>query len=178
MNMFKKLWKKKGVSPLIATVLLIAFAVSLGAVVMNWGRGYVETTMTQADVQSAEKLVCSMETGFKIVEVRDTQRLCKNPTEDTLQFTMINTGTADLIGMKIFTIPSDINDAPIATTVYHNGTKTSIPKSGYLQGNLTLPYELNETAVIEIAPVILIKGVETVCLEHAIQRTPAEIGDC
>lgn len=29
---------KKGVSPIIATVLLIAFAVSLGAVVMNWGK--------------------------------------------------------------------------------------------------------------------------------------------
>ena len=28
---------KKGVSPLIATVLLIAFAVALGSVVMNWG---------------------------------------------------------------------------------------------------------------------------------------------
>ena len=28
---------KKGISPLIATVLLISFAVSLGAVVMNWG---------------------------------------------------------------------------------------------------------------------------------------------
>ena len=30
--------QKKGVSPLIATVLLISFAVALGAVVMNWGR--------------------------------------------------------------------------------------------------------------------------------------------
>jgi len=28
---------KKGVSPLIATVLLVAFAVALGSVVMNWG---------------------------------------------------------------------------------------------------------------------------------------------
>lgn len=28
---------KKGVSPLIATILLIAFAVALGSVVMNWG---------------------------------------------------------------------------------------------------------------------------------------------
>lgn len=33
-----KINNKKGVSPLIATVLLIAFAVALGAVVMNWGR--------------------------------------------------------------------------------------------------------------------------------------------
>ena len=28
---------KKGVSPLIATILLIAFAVALGSVIMNWG---------------------------------------------------------------------------------------------------------------------------------------------
>ncbi len=31
-----KLKSKRGVSPLIATILLIAFAVSLGSVVMNW----------------------------------------------------------------------------------------------------------------------------------------------
>ncbi len=29
--------QKKGVSPLIATILLIAFAVALGSVIMNWG---------------------------------------------------------------------------------------------------------------------------------------------
>ncbi|MBI2650922.1 hypothetical protein HYX01_00430 [Candidatus Woesearchaeota archaeon] len=33
-----KLFDKRGVSPLIATVLLISFAVALGAVVMNWSR--------------------------------------------------------------------------------------------------------------------------------------------
>ena len=33
---------KKGVSPLIATVLLIAFAVALGAVVMNWGKTQIQ----------------------------------------------------------------------------------------------------------------------------------------
>lgn len=31
-------FNKRGVSPLIATVLLISFAVALGAVVLNWGR--------------------------------------------------------------------------------------------------------------------------------------------
>ena len=33
-----KPFNKRGVSPLIATVLLISFAVALGAVVLNWGR--------------------------------------------------------------------------------------------------------------------------------------------
>lgn len=36
-NMLNMLSSKKGVSPLIATILLIAFAVALGSVVMNWG---------------------------------------------------------------------------------------------------------------------------------------------
>src|SRR3989339_1260455 len=35
--MLKIFVSKKGVSPLIATILLIAFAVALGSVVMNWG---------------------------------------------------------------------------------------------------------------------------------------------
>ena len=35
--MLKIYSSKKGVSPLIATILLIAFAVALGSVVMNWG---------------------------------------------------------------------------------------------------------------------------------------------
>lgn len=37
---------KKGISPLIATVLLISFAVSLGAVVMNWSAKVQETAQT------------------------------------------------------------------------------------------------------------------------------------
>jgi len=34
----RKILGKRGVSPLIATVLLISFAVALGSVVLNWGR--------------------------------------------------------------------------------------------------------------------------------------------
>jgi flagellin-like protein len=34
----ESIFNKRGVSPLIATVLLISFAVALGSVVLNWGR--------------------------------------------------------------------------------------------------------------------------------------------
>ena len=33
---------KKGISPLVATVLLVAFSVALGALVMSWGQDYIE----------------------------------------------------------------------------------------------------------------------------------------
>lgn len=33
---------KRGISPLLSTLVLIAISIGLGAVVMSWGRGYIE----------------------------------------------------------------------------------------------------------------------------------------
>jgi len=33
---------KKAISPLIATILLLAFAIALGSAVMAWGKGLIE----------------------------------------------------------------------------------------------------------------------------------------
>ena len=55
---------KKAVSPLIATVLLIAFAVALGAIVMNWGESFVRTTQDTASEASEGKIECTMAVDF------------------------------------------------------------------------------------------------------------------
>ena len=57
---------KKAVSPLIATVLLIAFAVALGAIVMNWGRAYVEDTQSYARESSESMVKCSSNVNLKL----------------------------------------------------------------------------------------------------------------
>ena len=62
----------KAVSPLIATVLLIAFAVALGAVVMNWGRGYVEDTANIARERSDTEVKCASDVDVSIVEIDNT----------------------------------------------------------------------------------------------------------
>jgi len=38
----KKKFKKKGVSPLVATILLVGFTVALIALIAIWGKRYVE----------------------------------------------------------------------------------------------------------------------------------------
>jgi flagellin-like protein len=38
----KKSFGKRGISPLVATILLVAFAVALGSVVMSWAQGIEE----------------------------------------------------------------------------------------------------------------------------------------
>jgi len=37
---------KRAISPLVATILLLAFAIALGSVVMAWGKGLIEKAGT------------------------------------------------------------------------------------------------------------------------------------
>lgn len=73
---------KRGISPLIATVLLIAFAVALGAVVMSWGRGYIESTATFAEEKSAAEMRCTMdvELGFAVID--NQKKVCVGNMSD------------------------------------------------------------------------------------------------
>ena len=50
---------KKGISPLIATVLLIGFSVALAAVVMTWGLDYVRNTQQNVGDKTEQFLKCS-----------------------------------------------------------------------------------------------------------------------
>jgi flagellin-like protein len=56
---------KRGVSPLIATILLLVFAIGLGLIVMNWGR---------AQVEAASR--CAVSTGLSIVELNNIPEIC------------------------------------------------------------------------------------------------------
>lgn len=41
----------KGLSPLIATVLLVVFALVIGTITMNWGRSYVEKIKSASEAE-------------------------------------------------------------------------------------------------------------------------------
>jgi flagellin-like protein len=80
---------RKAVSPLIATVLLIAFAVALGAVVMNWGRGYVEDTANIARERSDIEVTCASQVDIDIVDIDNIQQVCYNTTANPDNISMI-----------------------------------------------------------------------------------------
>ncbi len=62
---------KKGLSPLIATILLIAFAVALGAVVMNLGR-----TMGDVGVSFNGEGGCGVSGKLEIEEIGGEYKIC------------------------------------------------------------------------------------------------------
>ena len=94
--MFKS---KRGISPLIATVLLIAFAVALGAVVMNWGRSYVEETARQSGITSDTRVTCAQQVNLEVVQVGRVPRICYNSNERVIDVTMTNSGDVEILGV-------------------------------------------------------------------------------
>src|SRR3989338_4406236 len=100
--------QKKAVSPLIATVLLIAFAVALGAVVMNWGRGYVEDTQDFAQQKSDSELRCSSDVKIDFIQSKTKKFVCfSNDTTNNIgniQFTLTNIGEVDISELQTVVI--------------------------------------------------------------------------
>ncbi|MFH1064091.1 MAG: hypothetical protein V1729_03355 [Candidatus Woesearchaeota archaeon] len=97
----KILMSKKGLSPLIAAVLLIVVVVGIGAVVTGIVRNYV-TENKQIITEKASDMKCGVEVGINIPTVLDEVRLCK--ASDSIKFTMENTGstTIDDLQVKFF----------------------------------------------------------------------------
>lgn len=60
--------RKKGISPLISTVLLIGFSVALAAVVMTWGLDYIRGSTEKVGEKTEEYLRCS-DLAFEISAV-------------------------------------------------------------------------------------------------------------
>ncbi|MBI2137962.1 hypothetical protein HYU13_00075 [Candidatus Woesearchaeota archaeon] len=48
---------KRAVSPLVATLMLVIFAVAIGTVTMNWGKTYVESIKTDPSIGQKEQLI-------------------------------------------------------------------------------------------------------------------------
>lgn len=90
-----KIKNKKGVSPLIATVLLIAFAVALGAVVMNWGRN-IELSKPDDKCAGVE---------IKAREINNYNVCYSGSGSDVyIKFVIDNTGKQDLYGLSLWVV--------------------------------------------------------------------------
>ncbi|NQU79663.1 hypothetical protein HQ545_07900 [Candidatus Woesearchaeota archaeon] len=103
-------YSKKGLSPLIAAVLLIVVVVGIGAVVTGIVRNYV-TENKQTITEKASDMKCGVEVDISVPVVNDSFRICNGT--GNIQFTIENSGSASIddIQVKVFgTAGFDAND--------------------------------------------------------------------
>ncbi len=131
---------KKAVSPLIATVLLIAFAVSLGAVLLTY-----MTSLGECGSVSIE-----------ISKMNDEPVICFNSNSNKLEFTIENSGREDVEYMKL-TLTGALN-------VDNVDVSRAVPKSE--TEKIAVDYKmqsLGRLQKLKITPVVIEDDEEVIC---------------
>jgi flagellin-like protein len=102
---------RKGISPLIATVLLIAFSVGLGAVVMSWGENFIEDN-AEFVTGTAEVAAGCSGIDVDVIKVKGKEQVCVTSTGISVfldnQGESVSGVQATLVGSEGVAITSNI----------------------------------------------------------------------
>ena len=149
---------KKGVSPLIATVLLIAFAVALGAVVMNWGNQQVRSHV--------EEIELCKEVSLSWYSFNSREQICYSDSK--IMFTLENGAELEVEDLKIIVVgEKDVFN--------QEGSITKLRKSDIRKAEVAYDMSTYGTPQeVRLVPIILIDKNKVVCsAEHAlIKQSP------
>lgn len=102
--------EKKGISPLIATVLLIGFTIVLAAVVIRWGGDFINETTETTTCESDLATICATQLNVEIIEASVARgiKVRNNADYDIDYFTVvINDASGSTIDTEeLTTIPA------------------------------------------------------------------------
>jgi len=166
---------EKGITPLIATVLLIGFTVALAAVIITWGGGFVDTMTKRTSETTDVTLKCATELRFSISRVT-----CDEANKGYLKsITIKNNGDLDIIEITLRASSEDESDVKTDKLDLTSGilssfgvkqfTADSIPK---LDSVLTVKNPIRIEAIVKIAgsdgknPVLCNQNVQDYNLEN------------
>ena len=89
---------KKGLSPIVATLLLIAFAIALGLVVMSWGKGYIEEK-AEFVAGPTDTSACNV-IRMSIIRVAGAEKICYDTSDYTIKVFLENGPDAAVSNMQ------------------------------------------------------------------------------
>lgn len=137
---------KRGISPLIATVLLIAFAVALGVIIINIGSRTIPTA--DGDVCSNVKL--------DLQRINDKPVLCYNPTKSTVEFILRNNGETDISEVQLRIIDTK-------SKVFQVDLENSRLVGGAIEKKETSYQKTDEVILVEFVPKVLDQDTSKLC---------------
>lgn len=150
---------KRGISPLFATILLIAFSVALGAVVMSWGESYIEEKAEFAKGVQEVSRGCD-DIYFSIMQVQATSQICQRG--DTIEAFIENGPNADILNIQAKVIGTD------NVAVIDNILQKSMPKAGSAKASFAFA-PVGTLRQVKLTPIIK-RGNEVVyCPQRALK---------
>lgn len=168
----KNLTGKKGVSPIIATVLLMAFAIALGALVMTWGKNYIEDTTEEVSSRSLTARTCALDVSVEVMNIGGETTLCQ--TQETngnlieVQFVLNNRGSA-IDDVQINLIDEDKNILTRKNRLTSPLTQAQAKKITVVN-DVVPPDEFTSLKQIIITPMINLDTEPVYCPNKAIEE--------
>lgn len=143
------IFNKKGISPLIATVLILGFTVALAAVIMTWGQSFTRQIQESTTQQTNVQLTCATDVIYDISNacyINDT----------ALKLTVKNDANKQIekFQVRIFRTASDVETTTIDKSL---GAFSIDTPEVITTGNATL------TKQIELIPIVDISGQTVTC---------------
>lgn len=142
--------KKKGVSPLIATVLIIGFTIALAAIIITWSTGFTKKMQATTEETSTTQISCATDVIFKISSVCTMDDV-------VYKITVQNDGKEDIKNWKV----RSYKDANSVETSNVTTTDPSVPAFGIKQ--IEIKPALTPIKKFEIFPVIEKVGKDITC---------------
>jgi flagellin-like protein len=140
--MYRKIGKR-GISPLIATVLLIAFAVAIATMIMNIGGGLIKNSGECKDVK------------MEVQTINGKPLFCYDVLNNNINVMLKNTGSVDIEKLKLIVTSADFSHE-------EKLIDNSAIKAGAIMTK-NINYIRSGTFKVEIAPVISVSGKDQVC---------------
>jgi flagellin-like protein len=164
---------KKGVSPLVATILLIAFAVALGAVVMSYGSAYYSDREVSAAAVSSPNDACDA-ISLSVYRIADKEQICYGGTGAAgfVNFMLDNQGNGDIDELQVSIIGEKGTQENRIAQLIGKGQL-------YDKRDKTAKYNFDANGVIyqvQVRPYIKVQGQMQVCINK--QITVANIQGC
>jgi len=170
LNTLLKKIDKKGVSPLIAMVLVIALAVTIGAMVISWSVDFTKDKVDYVDDKSEVDKTCSLDVSIDFWEKPgNCKDICYNVSSgsynNSIFFTLVNKGDEPVDGIVVTVM--DVNGNSHTSELNGTNLTTVFPlkKAGMYKFNITLPDNVDASSLelVKIYPQIRKGKTVTVC---------------
>ncbi len=142
---------KRGLSPILATIMLIFAAIVVGVAVMNWGRAQIE-----------EGAKCTVDSELKFIEVNRIPQVCYSKTGFVF-FLVENGPSADIVRLQLRLVGTG------SKLFLSDITGTEIPANYALAKNVTYDHRsYGDVRQLRLTPRLRVFNQEQFCPEQAL----------
>jgi flagellin-like protein len=163
---------KKGISPFISVILLVALTVTIAVFVINWSDLLTRETAETIEEKITQETVCNINVGFDVLrDLQGYRRICLNTTSEHLEVVFENKGSVKIEDIHASVL---LNDASISEEVDIDIVPGGI-RVASIEINVSSPSEIQQAV---FTPAVRIREENYWCTDSKLALEGSSIGSC